>query len=454
MRTVDIITKKRNGEELSSTEISYLVNGYVAGQIPDYQISAWLMASYFTGMTAAETSALTWAMIESGEQFDLSSVSAYLVDKHSTGGVGDKTSLIVAPIVAACGLMVPMMSGRSLGHTGGTLDKLDAILGYKSQLTQAEFLTTLSQAGFAMTGQTKEIVPADRLLYALRDVTATIESIPLITASILSKKYAEGAKGFVFDVKFGSGAFMKDQSSALTLAKSLIQTARHLGRDSLALLTDMSFPLGYCVGNYLEVEECLRCLQYHGDGLYKIEWYQGHLKVEGISATLMELSLELASSMLLLSPKYQNRGLAMQACIDALTSGRALQSFASNIEAQGGNFDLLLAQKYTRRARIKHELYADQDGYLTDWNALAVGNAATILGAGRSKLDDQVLADVGIVFHFARTAKVLKDQLIAEVYAEDSDSLAKALPLLTSSVRIEHHKPNQRPVVAQVVYPE
>ncbi len=270
MRAVDIIVKKRGspatptGAELSREEIKFLVDSYVRGEIPDYQVSAWLMAVYFNGMSFAETGALTEAMLRSGATFDLSGIPGPFVDKHSTGGVGDKISLPLAPIAAACGVRVPMMSGRALGHTGGTLDKLESITGYRTALSVPEFRDFLSRTGFAMTGQTKEIVPADRLLYALRDVTGTVESIPLITASILSKKVAEGADALVFDVKCGSGAFMKNIDDAERLAQSLAGTGRAMGKRIVALITAMDEPLGREVGNFLEIEESMDVLEGKG----------------------------------------------------------------------------------------------------------------------------------------------------------------------------------------------
>ena len=264
MRAVDIIMKKRDGGTLTREEIAFLIGGYVAGEIPDYQVSAWAMAVFYKGMTPQETAALTELMLKSGKTIDLSGIPGPFVDKHSTGGVGDKTSLILAPLAAALGIRDPMMSGRALGHTGGTLDKLEAIPGYRTSLSVEEFRGIIRRDGFAMTGQTAEIVPADRLLYALRDVTATVESIPLITASILSKKAAEGTEGLVLDVKYGSGAFMKEASRGEELARSLVDTGSALGLKVSALLTDMDEPLGNKVGNFLEVEESLDCLEGRG----------------------------------------------------------------------------------------------------------------------------------------------------------------------------------------------
>ncbi|HOX33997.1 MAG TPA: thymidine phosphorylase, partial [Spirochaetales bacterium] len=264
MRAVDIIMKKRGGAELAREEIAFVVKGYVDGSIPEYQVSAWLMAVFFRGMSPRETADLTELMLRSGKTMDLSGIAGPFVDKHSTGGVGDKVSLILAPLVAACGVKVPMMSGRALGHTGGTLDKLESIPGYRTGLSEADFRAFIQADGFAMTGQTAEIVPADKKLYALRDVTATVESIPLITASILSKKVAEGSEALVFDVKSGPGAFMKTVADAEALARSLVSTGTAMGKRIVGVITDMTEPLGRMVGNFLEIEETLDCLEGRG----------------------------------------------------------------------------------------------------------------------------------------------------------------------------------------------
>jgi len=306
MRMTDLIIKKRSGEHLSKGEIEFLVTGYVSGEIPPYQISAWLMAVYFQGMSFEETGYLTRAMINSGKVFDLSSLAGPLVDKHSTGGVGDKVSLILAPLAAACGVQVPMMSGRALGHTGGTLDKLDSIPGYQSVIPEDLFRRGLIETGFAMTGQSKDVVPADRLMYALRDVTGTVESVPLITASIMSKKFAEGAQSLVFDVKCGSGAFMKTAEEAEKLAVSLVETGRSLDRKIVAVITAMDEPLGRKVGNFLEVEESLACLR--GEG----------------PEDLMEVTLRLTAWMVVAGGILPTVEEALDLCRARLADGSAL----------------------------------------------------------------------------------------------------------------------------------
>ena len=324
MRATDIIMKKRgikgqSIDPLNREEIEFIVNSYVRGEIPEYQISAWLMAVYFNGMTFEETAILTDVMLHSGKVLDLSSLEGPFVDKHSTGGVGDKLSLPLAPIVAANGVKVPMMSGRALGHTGGTLDKLEAVTGYRTNLTEAEFRNFISKTGFAMTGQTKEIVPADRLLYAMRDVTATVESVPLITSSILSKKVAEGSEALVFDVKCGKGAFMKTLSDAEALAVSLVGTAKAMGKKARALITDMNEPLGTMAGNFLEIEETIDILKGQGP------------------ADSTELTLQLAAHMLVLGGKAKTEGEGLSLAKEAVSSGKALDIFIKNIKLQGGN---------------------------------------------------------------------------------------------------------------------
>jgi|GEM_PF-244877 len=324
MRAVDIITKKRSGAELSREELDSIISGYVAGSIPDYQVSALLMAIFFRGMTPRETADLTDLMLRSGDTMDLSGIPGPFVDKHSTGGVGDKVSIPLAPMVAACGARVPMMSGRALGHTGGTLDKLESIPGYVATLDQERFREGLLAEGYAMTGQTARVVPADKKLYALRDVTGTVESVPLITASILSKKVAEGADSLVFDVKCGPGAFMKTPEQARALAHSLVDTGTAMGRRIIAVITDMSEPLGSTVGNFFEIEESLDCLEGHG------------------SADLMEVTYRLGGWMLVVSGLAASITEGEAACRQAVHSGKAMDLFLANVRRQGGD-DLVAA---------------------------------------------------------------------------------------------------------------
>jgi pyrimidine-nucleoside phosphorylase len=425
MRAVDIILATRAGRELSPGELGFLIKGCVEGTIPDYQVSAWAMAVFFRGMGPQETAALTEIMIDSGGRMDLGGIPGPLVDKHSTGGVGDKTSLILAPLAASLGLRDPMMSGRALGHTGGTLDKLESIPGYRTNLSPAEFREILGRDGFAMTGQTKDIVPADRLLYALRDVTATVESIPLITASILSKKKAEGAEALVLDVKFGAGAFMRDPADAERLARSLVDTGAALGLRIIALLTNMDQPLGSAVGNFLEVEECYACLD-------PAMWAEG--RERGLSADLMELTLELGARMLMLGDGAENAEEGRRLCLEALRSGKPRELFLQNIESQGGDRKRFLAMLGTCRSSHRAEIPAREDGYVSRIDARKIGQAGIGLGVGRNRSDDPVSPDTGLRFHKKAGAPVRKGESLMTVWGKDRESLEAALPALEGAV--------------------
>ncbi|MDR0556673.1 MAG: thymidine phosphorylase [Treponema sp.] len=429
MRTVDIIAHKRDGGILSREEIAWLINGHVAGEIPDYQMSAWAMAVFFKGMNAEETAALTEVMLRSGAMMDLSGIPGPFVDKHSTGGVGDKTSLIIAPIIASLGIKDPMMSGRALGHTGGTLDKLDAIPGYRTNLSALEFRRILAKDGFAMTGQTQDIAPADRLLYALRDVTATVESIPLITASILSKKAAEGAEALVMDVKYGSGAFMKRKSDAEALARSLVRTGVLMGKRVVALLTDMDEPLGNMAGNFLEVEESFVCLEGGGPG------------------DLMEVSLELSARMSVLGGKAETTAEGRALCEKALASGKPRQLFLDNIESQGGDARKFLSMIGTCRSEYSAEVRAARSGFITRIDALKTGRAGVQLGVGRNRAEDPVSPVAGVHFHKKSGAVVKAGDLVMTVYAKDDPALGAALPQLEEAVEYGDRAPDARKLI-------
>lgn len=416
MRAVDLIVKKRGAQALSAEEIRFFVDGYVRGDIPDYQVSAFLMAVYFNGMTGEESGALTRAMIDSGTTMDLSSLAGPLVDKHSTGGVGDKVSLILAPVAAACGLQVPMMSGRALGHTGGTLDKLESITGYSTAMDTARFAAIIGECGYAMTGQSSDIVPADRLLYALRDVTATVESVPLITASIMSKKFAEGADALVFDVKSGSGAFMKSLEDSRRLAESLIATGESLGRPVVAVITRMSEPLGSMIGNFLEVEESVHCLK-------------GSRAPSGFRypADLMTVTLRLAGWMLVAGRIADNVQEAEARCRASIEDGSAYERFLCNVAAQGGDPDRIESDLGARRAPIHKTLEADRGGFVTQIDAFEVGMAGVYLGAGRSKTDDNVLTDVGVELHAKVGDAVAAGERLCTIYAETEAAATQAV---------------------------
>ncbi|MBO5125396.1 MAG: thymidine phosphorylase [Spirochaetaceae bacterium] len=454
-RAVDIIMKKRGsplepkGQELSRQELEFLIKGYVAGEIPDYQIASWLMAVYFNGMTFDETAALTSVMLHSGRVMDhhhtgIPGLTGPFVDKHSTGGVGDKISLPLAPIVAACHLpfgkvQIPMMSGRALGHTGGTLDKLESIEGYRVGLQVEEFQRLIASTGFAMTGQTQDVVPADRLLYALRDVTATVESIPLITASILSKKVAEGSDGLVFDVKYGSGAFMKTKEDAQRLAESLVGTAKAMGKKATALITSMASPLGRKIGNFLEIEETIECLQGRGP------------------ADVMELTYALAVQMLLLGQEISqvvgterlSADQALERCQEALSSGRALEFFLQNVRDQGGHPERLMEQVGQRRSPFRREVRSTQEGFL-QLDAFKLGLAGVHLGVGRNRTEDAVCPDAGMILHKVQGDKVAAGDLIMEVFGQNEACLEPALALIQEAATYASQKPQE----PQLIYKE
>jgi pyrimidine-nucleoside phosphorylase len=431
MRAVDIIMKKRSGEPLSEGEIGFIVDGYVAGEIPEYQISALLMAIFFKGMSPKETAALTSAMLRSGDTMDLSGIPGPFVDKHSTGGVGDKISLPLAPIVAACGARVPMMSGRALGHTGGTLDKLESIPGYRTDLDLAAFRAGLAADGFAMTGQTARVVPADKKLYALRDVTATVESIPLITASILSKKVAEGADALVFDVKSGPGAFMKTLDDARALARSLVNTGSAMGKRIVAVITDMSEPLGRTVGNFFEIEETLDCLEGHGPG------------------DVMELVYRLGAWMLVVSGLAKSVEEGEAKCRRAVESGQARKLFLANAERQGGDLSRLTALRGTYRSGHVAELKAPADGFVASIDAWKIGLAGVYLGVGRNTTADAVSPDVGFIFERKKGDRVSRGDLVVRVYGKDEASLEPAMALAEEALRVSREPPAVLPLVLE-----
>jgi pyrimidine-nucleoside phosphorylase len=415
MRPVDLIIKKRDGGVFSPEEIDFLVQGFSRDQIPDYQFAALLMAIVLKGMVPEETARLTRAMIESGESWDLSLLGGALVDKHSTGGVGDKISLVLAPLAAACGVRVPMMSGRSLGHTGGTLDKLESIPGYRTDLTLARFRRGLEEVGYAMTGQSETVVPADRRMYALRDVTGTVESIPLITASIMSKKFAEGAQSLVFDVKSGAGAFMKNLDQARMLARSLVATGAGLGRRVVALITDMDRPLGRKIGNFLEVEETIDCLQGKGP------------------VDEMDLTFRLAGWMLTLGGLCPDPKTGEARAREKLADGSAWKVFLQNVAFQGGDVQIMLHPERGPHARFTRPLAARAEGYIGRIDAYKVGIASVILGAGRSRQGDKVLPGVGITLLKEQGDAVAAGEELCLVHGEDETKVEEALLALGSA---------------------
>ena len=418
MRAVDIIQKKRNGDALTPDEIRFFVAGVTDSSLPDYQAAALLMAILLRGMTAEETSVLTDAMVNSGARVDLSDIPGIKVDKHSTGGVGDKSSIVIAPVVAACGGIVPMMSGRGLGHTGGTLDKLESIPGLRTNLSLSEMRASLAAIGCALIGQTAQIAPADKKLYALRDVTGTIESVPLISASIMSKKIAEGIGALVLDVKSGKGAFMKTEAEARTLAESLVAIGKSAGVQTQAVITAMDAPIGRAVGNANEVIECIELLK--GGG----------------SPDLVANALELSERMLVAAGVANDRAEAASLCQRAIASGQALERLGAIVERQGG--DPRVIEDYNRmpQAPSEHVVRAPADGFVTGLDAWLIGRAAVVLGAGRDKVDDQVDPAVGIMIASAVGDAVRAGDAVLRVRYRSERRLEDALPLLVEAVQI------------------
>jgi len=401
MNMYEIISKKRDKKKLTSKEIDYFVSGYTKGTIPDYQMSALLMAIFLNGMNAEEIFDLTLTMMRSGKVMDLSFIPGTKVDKHSTGGVGDKVSLILAPLVAACGVTVPMISGRGLGHTGGTLDKLESIPGFKTNLPLRKFVENLSEIGVSIIGQTKEIAPADKKIYALRDVTGTVNSIPLISASILSKKLAEGADALVFDVKAGNGAFIEKEEEAILLAKNLIQIAKRFKKKAKALITDMNEPLGEAVGNSIEVIEAIRSLKGKGPD------------------DLMKVTLALGACMLILGRKAKNFKEAKEKLEETIKSGKALDKFKQMVKKQGGDPRVVDDYRLLPWAKHKMTVESDQTGYVKSINTLKIGLLAVKLGAGRERLDSEIDPGVGFLIKKKVGDRVKKGENLAVIFSND-----------------------------------
>ncbi|HEV2399989.1 MAG TPA: thymidine phosphorylase [Candidatus Sulfotelmatobacter sp.] len=433
-RAIDVIRKKRDGAELAQWEIEALVSAYTAGEIPDYQVSAWLMAVVLRGMTRAETAVLTDVMLHSGEVLDFSALRAKKVDKHSTGGVGDKTSLVLAPLAAAAGIAVPMISGRGLGHTGGTLDKLEAIPGFNVNLPLADFRRVLELCGCAMIGQTAEIAPADRKLYALRDVTGTVESPYLICASIMSKKLAEGIDALVLDVKTGSGAFMKNEKDAAFLAELMVETGERMGKDVVALITDMDQPLGNMIGNALEVVEVIDILKGGGP------------------EDLRELCLHLAGWMLFLGKASKTVAEGKQVSADLISSRKALEKFRQMIELQKGDPHVIDDPKRMPQAKHRIEIIAASSGYIRSMHCEQIGTACVILGGGRERKEDSVDPAVGIVLHKKVGDPVHAGESLATIHYNADSRAERARQLLLGSFEIaEAASKAKRPLIHRVI---
>ncbi len=433
MRVPELIQRKREGEELEQEELAFLIEGYMRGEIPDYQISAFLMAVFFKGLTEAETDNLTALMIASGEKLDLSDIPGLKVDKHSTGGVGDKTSLIAAPIAAAAGVIVPMISGRSLGHTGGTLDKLESIPGFNVNLTLDQFKAQLATHGLAFIGQTDQIAPVDGKLYAMRDVTGTVESIPLIASSIMSKKIAAGVDALVLDVKVGAGAFMKSQVNARRLAQLMVGIGRRLDKKVQALITDMNQPLGFAVGNALEVMEVSQTLQNSGP------------------IDLTRLSLELAARMIFLAKITPTLEAARELAQTKLLDGSGYRKFKEVITAQGGNAQVLDRFDLLPNATGMREIVTTRGGYVSAIDAEGIGKAVVMIGGGRNSIDDTIDHAVGIILEVKVGSRVDAGAVLCRLYHTSENYLEEAAEIVEDSFKISNNAPEQREIVLEVV---
>ncbi|MEG2143781.1 MAG: pyrimidine-nucleoside phosphorylase [Oscillospiraceae bacterium] len=407
MRTYDLIEKKKHGGELTDTELDFFVHGVTDGSIPDYQISALLMAIYFKGMTQEETAKLTMHMAKSGDMIDLSAIKGYKVDKHSTGGVGDKTSLVIVPTVAALGVKVAKMSGRGLGFTGGTIDKLESIPGFNTAIPKDEFFKIVNETGAAIVGQTGNLAPADKKLYALRDVTATVDSIPLIAASIMSKKLASGANGIVLDVKIGSGAFCKTLDQALLLGKTMVSIGTHLNRDVIAIITDMAKPLGSAIGNSIEVAEAVEVLKGRGP------------------ADLQEICLTLCANMVYLA-KNQPLDVCIKEVEESIKSGAAFESFCKMVKAQGGDTSFIENTELFPKAKYTASICAPLSGYIQHMDTEAIGTTSSLLGAGRETKESQIDYSAGIYIFSKQGDFVKQGDVLAKILTNDKNSLSSA----------------------------
>lgn len=432
MRMYDIIEKKKMGESLTDDEIHFVIDGYVKGTIPDYQVSPLLMAIYFSGMDDRETAALTKAMMNSGDVVDLSEFGDATVDKHSTGGVGDKTSLVVAPIMASLGCKMAKMSGRGLGHTGGTVDKLESIPGFKTSLSPDEFFDQVRNTGLAIIGSTANLAPADKKLYALRDVTATVDSVPLIASSIMSKKLAAGAHNIVLDVKIGSGAFMKTEEDGRTLARKMVDIGKSFGRNIAAVVTNMDRPLGFAVGNSLEVLEAVSVLKNESRG------------------DLRDICVALASNLLSLCYGWSEEESEARAN-EAIEIGAALEKFKEWITAQGGDASFVDDPSLLGKAEYAFEFKAERDGYISHMNAETIGKTASVLGAGREKKTDDIDHTAGIILKRKTGDYVKKGETIALFYTSKEESEKAAAEMFSSAVDFSDESPIEKPLVYGVI---
>lgn len=433
MRMVDLILKKRNGNNLSKEEINFIVQKFTEGEIPDYQMAALAMAIVFQGMDKYETAYLTEAMVNSGDSIDLSAIHGHIVDKHSTGGVGDKTTIVLAPLVAAAGIPVAKMSGRGLAHTGGTIDKLESFTGFSVELTQQQFIEQVNNIGVAVVGQSGNLTPADKKLYALRDVTATVESIPLIASSIMSKKIAAGADSIVLDVKMGSGAFMKTVEDAKQLATTMVEIGNHVGRKTIAVISDMNQPLGNAVGNALEVKEAIDTLKGHGP------------------KDLEELCLTLGAHMLKLSEKVGSFAEGYALLQSKIANGEALAKLKELVAAQGG--DVAQVENTSLLPQADHHIYVKSvnSGTIQSINSEQIGNAAMLLGAGRATKDALIDLAVGLIIHKKIGDFVAADDTIATLYANNTNNISEVSNMIIKAVTIVNTEVSIQPLIYDIV---
>ncbi len=433
MNMIDLIYKKREGKELKQEEISYLIKNYVRDKIPDYQVAAWAMAVYFQGMSEEEMTYLTREMTESGDRIKFNSISNMIVDKHSTGGVGDTTTLVLAPLISSVGIPVAKMSGKGLGHTGGTIDKLQSIPGLQTELTKEVFMNNVGKYGIAISGQTGNLAPADKKLYSLRDVTATVESIPLIASSIMSKKLAGGAQGILLDVKVGKGAFMEEISEAEKLAEAMVSIGRRADKEVSAVISDMNQPLGRAVGNSLEVIEAINTLK--GEG----------------PADLTKLSLELGSRMLLLSEKYDKYEKAYQILENKIKTGAALEKFKQFIKAQQGKEEIIEDYSLLPQAENKVEIKSEKEGYIQKLNSRRIGLTAMRMGAGRETKNDKINPAVGIELNKKYGDYVNENEVLAYVYINNKNELDNISKSIKSAYKIGVNKPSARDLIIEII---
>jgi pyrimidine-nucleoside phosphorylase len=433
MNTVELIIKKRNGNSFTKEEIIFLIDSFTKGKIPDYQFSSLLMAIFLKGMNSKETSYLTEAMLHSGKVINLSAIKGSKIDKHSTGGVGDKTSLILAPIVAAAGINVPMISGRGLGHTGGTVDKLESIPGFRIDLTLNEYMKVLRSCRAVLVGQTKDIAPADKLIYSLRDVTGTVASIPLITGSIMSKKLAEGIDGLVLDVKTGSGAFMRKTKDAVELANALIKTAKDFNKKVTAFITDMNQPLGNYIGNWLEVYESIKVLRGETRG------------------DLLQLSLSLSGAMIYLGGKASSMDEGVKIAKEQIANGKAFKKFIEIVSLQGGDTRYILNPDKYPASKFIRKIKATENGYIKTIDNYRIGIAALELGAGRKTMEDKIDPRAGIVFKIKIGNKIKKGDIIAEVHSNSNSKNIAAANIILASIKYSNKKVNKPKLIKKII---